>query len=318
MQITLKQLRHFVATAETGQVSRAARQCFISQPSLTASLQALERALDVPLFTRHVSGLELTYQGHDFLRHAQHVLATLDLAAEELRSPVSPIGGTVRLAVTDTIAAYVLPGLMMAVGKALPGVKLSVQEEDRLDIEAGMLEGAYDIALVLVSNRAQNSVLTQECLLMSPRHLWASLDFRLERQPVTLEDVAKIPYILLDMDEHVETVQRYWGKAGLEPNVIFKTKSIEAVRSLVAQNVGVTILSDLVYRAWPHDGGRIRRYAIEGSVPSMDMGVIYRDGSRMTPTLKAFLKALRNYIHNMRDDHPATLQEVPVSPIAPL
>ena len=149
---------------------------------------------------------------------------------------------------------------------------------------------------------------------MSPRHLWTALDRPVTRLPASLHDIAKMPYILLDMDEHVETVERYWSKAGLEPKVIFRTKSIEAVRSLVAQNVGVTILSDLVYRSWSHDGGRIRRHHIEDTVPSMDLGVIYRDDLHASPPAKAFLKALRNYVHSMGDEHISTMAEIPVDP----
>ncbi|MGH8813648.1 MAG: LysR family transcriptional regulator [Advenella sp.] len=302
MQITLKQLRHFVATAETGQVSRAARQCFISQPSLTVSVRALEQALGVDLFTRHVSGLVLTAQGHEFLRYAQHVLSMLNLAMEEIKAPVSALNGTIHLAVTDTIAAYLLPGLMMYMRRTLPGVALIVQEEDRLLIEESMLKGIYDLALVLVSNRAQDATLKQECLLKSPRRLWTSLDHPVSKQPVSLLDIANMPYILLDMDEHIETVERYWGREGLEPNVVFRTKSIEAVRSLVAQNMGVTILSDLVYRSWSHDGGRIRRHAIKEAVPSMDLGLIYRDETSASLLGQAFMKTLRTYMLDKHDE----------------
>ena len=91
----------------------------------------------------------------------------------------------------------------------------------------------------------------------------------------------------------METVDRYWSAQKLKPKVVFRTKSIEAVRSLVAQDVGVTILSDLVFRPWSHDGGRIRRTVMSSAVPSMDLGLAYRRGAVLSKATAACAGALR-------------------------
>ena len=96
------------------------------------------------------------------------------------------------------------------------------------------------------------------------------------------------------MDEHADTVGRYWRSFGLEPNVVFRSKSIEAVRSLVAKNLSVTILSDLVYRQWSHDGGRIRRRALSNAIPSMDLGLGYLRGAQLTSAANALANLLRS------------------------
>ncbi len=78
------------------------------------------------------------------------------------------------------------------------------------------------------------------------------------------------------MDEHVQTVARYWGKYSIAPRVQLQSKSIEAVRSLVANGHGVTILSDLVYRPWSLEGNRIARRDLSVAVPTMDVGAVWR------------------------------------------
>jgi DNA-binding transcriptional LysR family regulator len=113
------------------------------------------------------------------------------------------------------------------------------------------------------------------------------------RKSVSLDEIADQPFVLLDMDEHVATVNRYWGAIKLKPRVVFRTKSIEAVRSLVAQDVGVTILSDLVFRPWSHDGGRIRRIPMSGAVPSMDLGLAYRRDGSLSKATSACATTLR-------------------------
>ncbi|AUL46870.1 hypothetical protein BTL55_07665 [Bordetella trematum] len=294
MTVTIKQLQHFVAAAQTGQVSRAAQRCYVSQPSLTSSLKNLESALNVALFTRHAGGLRLTVQGEGFLRHAQHILHSLDSAIEETKSSVSPVEGSLRIAITDTVSEYLLPKIIAALRSQLPKVEFEPVELDRLEIEQGLRTRAFDLAVVLVSNLSPAPDIHRENLLQSERRLWTALDHPLAgRKEVTLEEIAELPFVLLDMDEHVETVHRYWSAAGLTPKVVFRSKSIEAVRSLVAQNVGVTILSDLVFRPWSHDGGRIHRSAMSAAVPSMDLGLAYAREAVLSPAANACAATLR-------------------------
>ncbi|AMM25979.1 LysR family transcriptional regulator [Variovorax sp. PAMC 28711] len=294
MSITLKQLQHFVAVAHTGQVSRAALRCYVSQPSLTTSLKTLETALKVPLFTRHADGLRLTAQGESFLRHAEHMLSTLEAAVAETRGSASSVTGHVRIAITDTVSEYLLPKVIAAVRRQLPLIAFEPVERNRIEIEQGLRDGEFDLAVVLVSNLSTAADIRRENLLKSPRRLWTSLDHPLVQQKsASLREISALPYVLLDMDEHVETVDRYWSAMKLKPKVVFRTKSIEAVRSLVAQNVGVTILSDLVFRPWSHDGGRIRRTATSTAVPSMDLGLAYRRGATLSEATSAFAGALR-------------------------
>ncbi|MBB1623854.1 LysR family transcriptional regulator [Achromobacter sp. UMC71] len=294
MKVTIKQLEHFVAVAMTGQVSRAAQRCYVSQPSLTTSLKNLEALLGVQLFVRHAAGLRLTLQGEGFLRHAEHVLASLETAIAETKDSISSLEGRVKLAITDTVSEYVLPKIIGAMRRQLPLVSFEPVERNRVQIENGIRNGSFDLAVVLVSNLTPTADFHQEKLLKSERRLWTSLDHPLaSRASVPLSELADQPFILLDMDEHVATVNRYWGAMKLKPNVIFRTKSIEAVRSLVAQNVGVTILSDLVFRPWSHDGGRIRRTVMAGSVPSMDLGLVHLRESEMSKAASACARVLR-------------------------
>lgn len=294
MSVTIKQLQYFVAAAETRQVSRAALRCYVSQPSLTTSLKNLEATLKVSLFTRHSDGLRLTVQGEGFLRHAEHILRTLESAVEETRNSKSSVEGRVRIAITDTVSEYMLPRIIGAMRTQLPLVELEPVERNRLEIEEGLRSGEFDLAVVLVSNLSRAPDIRRENLLKSERRLWTSFEHPLASQKlVSLRQVAGLPFVLLDMDEHVDTVGRYWSASHLKPNVVFRTKSIEAVRSLVAQNIGVTILSDLVFRPWSHDGGKIRRTVLAGAVPSMDLGIAYQRGAVLSQAAEASANALR-------------------------
>ena len=295
---TLKQIQHFVAIAETGQVSRAAQRCHVSQSSMTASLKALEDAVGAPLFSRHAAGVKLTAAGIRFLRHAQQIDVAVREAVSAAAVTPATLTGVVRLGVTETITAYVLPKLLPALEQKFPCLELQILERPRGDIEAHIQAGKLDLALLLVSNLPEMDHVGCETLLRSARQLWGHPDHPLmQQEEIGLADVARHDYILLDMDEHIATVIKYWGQYGLSPNVRLQSCSIEAVRSLVASGRGVSILSDLVYRPWSLEGQRILRRGLSDKVPSMDVGLIWRldvGADLQTKSLREFLRvALR-------------------------
>src|SRR3954463_16067645 len=90
MAFTIRQLQFFVAGAEQGSVSRAARNLSISQSSVTEAIKELESDLGVELFERHPRGLNITHKGHQFLRHATKILADVSDARRSAPQKVSP------------------------------------------------------------------------------------------------------------------------------------------------------------------------------------------------------------------------------------
>ena len=290
---TTKQLQHFIAIAETGQISKAALRCHVSQSSMTASLKVLEQTVGVALFSRHQGGVRLTESGVRFLRYAQKAETTLRQAVAALNERPSAVEGPVRLGVTETISAYVIAPLLGDLNRQFPLLELTVVEMERDQLEQALNDNALDLAILLASNLSPGTLQCQ-ALVRSPRQLWGHPDHPLmNADRVTLADVARERYILLDMDEHITTVERYWAGFGLQMNAHYRTASIEAVRSLVGSGEGIAILSDLIYRPWSLDGQRILRRPLADSVPSMDVGLAWAHARPQGASffeLKAFLQ----------------------------
>jgi DNA-binding transcriptional LysR family regulator len=93
---------------------------------------------------------------------------------------------------------------------------------------------------------------------------------------------------MLTVDEAHQTAARYWGPTGLHPNVIFVTSSVEAVRSMVADGLGVTILSDMVYRPWSLEGQRLEQRNLVTPIPTMDVGLAWRKSEKLARASRAF------------------------------
>jgi len=289
MSLTLKQVRYFIAAAETGQISHAAMEMNISQSAVTAAIQGLEAQLDVLLLERSSSGVTVTPEGARFLSHARTIVAAVE---DAMRSPLgvgSRVIGRVRLGVTYTVAGYFMARHFARFRRSYPGIALDMIELPRAAIEDGLATGDLDLAVMLVSNLADTGRLDHEILFRSHRRLWLPTEHALLVAPtVSLAEVACEPYIQLTVDEANQTASRYWDRAGLSPAVAFATSSVEAVRSMVAAGMGVTILSDMVYRPWSLEGQRIELRTLADEIPSMDVGLAWCKAHSLAPAVAVF------------------------------
>jgi DNA-binding transcriptional LysR family regulator len=289
MSVTFKQVRYFIAAVETGQISHAAMEMNVSQSAVTAAVQSLEAQLGVTLLERTSSGVRPTIEGARFLNHARNIAAAVE---DAVRSPLGEgrtVIGTLRVATTYTVAGYFMARHYARFRRAYPDIELEMVELPRGEIEKGIVDGWIDLAVMLVSNLVNQAEIDHETLFRSRRRLWLPADHPLlGAERVTLKDIAREPYVMLTVDEARVTAGRYWKKVDLAPNVIFATSSVEAVRSLVAAGMGLTVLSDMVYRPWSLEGQRIECRSLDDEVPTMDVGIAWALKRPLSPAADIF------------------------------
>jgi DNA-binding transcriptional LysR family regulator len=188
MDLSLQQLRGFVAVAKEQHFGRAAQQLNMTQPPLTRQIQGLERSLGVSLFDRTGRGVRLTAAGSVFLEHTQRVLALLDVAPEATRRAAEGQTGTLRIAFTAIGAYAVLADFLAMVGKRTPAVTSELTELVSPDQFEALANLEIDLGLVRPPIPEQfDSVLvhSEDLVLAVPdSHKLASGD-----GPVSLADV---------------------------------------------------------------------------------------------------------------------------------
>ncbi|QIL74242.1 LysR family transcriptional regulator (plasmid) [Diaphorobacter sp. HDW4B] len=285
--LSLRQLKYFTAVAEIGRISHAAQELNISQSAVTTAIRELEELLGQPLFERQTRGVELTRAGRRFLSHAYAVLAAADEAVN-MPPDEQQTEGIFTIAASYTVLGYFLPHHLQRFTQLHPNVEVRVHEVTRNAIEEGLLTQRYDLGVLLTSN-VELRELSLETFFGSPRRLWVpSKHPLLDKAEVSLADLVDEPYIMLTVDEAAVTALKYWKATPYQPNVRMRTSSVEAVRSTVANGMGVTILSDMVYRPWSLEGKRIETINLSDSVPNMNIGLGWRNGVEFTPAMKTF------------------------------
>lgn len=278
MDIKLKQLKYFIVTAETGRISLAAKSFYVSQSTITYSIQVLESQIGQSLFIRTSKGVTLTEFGTQFLPKAKTMLTMLE-EIEDAAKSYHNIVGRLKLAVTYTVMGYFITPHIKRLKTLYPNLSIDIFEMTRVEAEQALLQQDIDMAILLTSN-SNNPKIKTETFLNSDRRLWVSSTHPLlKSNAVYLSDLLSFPYVMLNVDESYKSSLRYWHKNHINPNIWLKTSSIEAIRSLVGNGDAITILSDMVYRPWSLEGRQIETIILQDTIDPMSIGLAYITGT---------------------------------------
>lgn len=263
--MTLEQLRIFVAVAERGHVTRAARDLNLTQSAVSASISALEDRHRVRLFHRVGRGVELSPDGAAFLGEARAVLAQAGRAGQALDDLAGLRRGAVRIAASQTVASYWLPQRMAAFADAHPGVSLALTVGNTAQVAAWVAGGVCDLGVVEGEAGGEAfEVLTLEGDALS---LYAAQGHPLAaRASVKADDLAGHAWILRETGSGTRaTLEATLAARGVDVGalrVLVELPSNEAVLAAVESGLALTGLSDLA--AAPHvAAGRLRRLAFD-------------------------------------------------------
>lgn len=241
-ELNLRQLSYFVAAAETGTMTRAAQELHVSQSAVSLGVADLERRLGVQLLLRRRGqGLTLTAAGRSLVVDARALLR----GAEELRVGARDLGLSLRgrlvVGCFQTFAPFLVPGLLDGFAAEHPGVDLDFVEGSLVDLQAMLLDGRCELALLydmdIMAGIVRETVyLTRLYVLLAPDHPLAAGD------AVALRDLAAHDMIMLDLPPSRYHFSTLLGEAGVVPRIRYSTANVEMVRSLVARGYGFSML----------------------------------------------------------------------------
>jgi DNA-binding transcriptional LysR family regulator len=292
--LTLRHLRYFIATAETGKIQLAAEKVHMSPSAVADAIKSLESILCINLFDRHRSGVSLTYDGHRFLDSAYRILNMVDDSIFAFQNQKKNIEGQFILGASVSVVGYFLPIPLGQFERIYPKVKVNIVENSRDILERQLRAQEIDIAFMITSNIKAADGLEIETLFRSERTLWCAESHRFAKMDkVPLAEIAKESYIMLVSDEAESNTNQFWKRFALEPNVRIKTQSVEAVRGFIAREKGVAILSNLLYRPWSLDGTRILSKQIEEPIPTMNLGVVWNSNKPLPLIQQQFIDFLK-------------------------
>jgi LysR family hydrogen peroxide-inducible transcriptional activator len=241
----LHQLRYVVAVARTGNFSRAAEQCHVSQPSLSQQIQKLENELSERLFDRMKREVKLTAHGEAFLRRAVNILEEVDAAKREAKDATELLRGTVTIGVLPTIAPYLLPEVLPVFSDKYPGVELVLQEDTTAHLLKLLLACEIDFALASQPIRDERlevrELFAEELLLaLPPGHPLA------RKRTVKVSDLGRERLIVMKEGHCLgQQVLNFCDRRDLRPNISFRSAQLETIQSLVSAGMGLSLIPEM-------------------------------------------------------------------------
>lgn len=288
---SLRQLQYILAVADYGGFTRAAEQCHVSQPSLSAQVAQAEEMLGVTIFERGRSGPSVTPAGELLLARIRDVLVAADAVQLEAQQLVDPFAGTMRIGVIPTIAPYLLPELVGALHQQFPKIRFIWVEERTATLASQLREGRLDAMLVARLESLSEFVFND--VAWDPFVVAVGRQHELAQRttPVTLDELSQHSLLLLD-EGHCFRDQALEFCAHSRPNELdFRATSLSTLAQMVAGGAGITLLPSMSVSTENRTGNLVIR-PIAGRPPGRHVSLMWRQSAPSVIALKAIAKTM--------------------------
>ena len=293
---TIRQLQYLKLLAENGAFGKAAEAAHVTQPTLSAGIQELERTLGAPVVDRARSGVILTPVGEEALRRATVILNEAEELVEAAKNAGQPLTGRFRLGVIPTIAPFLLPGALPLLRQRFPKLRLFLREDLTQRLIAHLKAGRLDAALIALPF----DMAGLEWAHVSDDELFAALpgDHPLAKlASTTPEELEAENLILLEdghcLREHALSACRLNPPrmaSGEEP---FAATSLPTLVQMVGSGLGVTLLPDMAVKAGLAKAANVAIRPIAADHPSREIVVAWRAGSNRRAEGKLLAEVLK-------------------------
>jgi LysR family hydrogen peroxide-inducible transcriptional activator len=292
----MHQLRYFAAVAHTGNFSRAAERCHVSQPSLSQQIQKLERHLGQRLFDRLGRKAVLTAAGRALLERTATILAAVDDARQHLKEFNPLEGGSLAVGAIPTIAPYILPATLERFARRCPHVELTIHEDVTQRLVEAIAGGELDLALAartIHDDRLDVCVLYTEPLLLA-----LPAGHRLvKRRRITLEDIRGERFILLD-EMHClgEQILSFCNDKGCR-RIACRSTQLSTMQHLIALGQGISLLPAMASNE--ETGARVVYRPLAPESPSRTLVTIWRRHRHRSIAAERFVEDLNEVAAKM-------------------
>ena len=247
--MNMKQALYFKTIAKYGTITAAAKQLYISQPSLSQTLRQIEDEVGTPLFDRSTSPFHLTYAGERYLKAVEALLEIDARLKAEIESIRHENGGRLRLGISVTRAMQVLPDVIPIFSKEYPNVALELTETASANLEGLLQKGEVDLALAATEPSEVN--ITYELIEKESIGILAGRDSQIVSRiptgtPITLKDVERESFVSLDTSHSSRIIQdRLFRRYSFHPRVLLETSSLEVARRVALKSGACMVLPDV-------------------------------------------------------------------------
>lgn len=293
--MNLKQLEAFVQVSESGSFSKAAKELFLTQPTISAHISSLEKELNVRLFIRNTKEVSLSDDGKDLYRYAKQI-TDLEKAIEERFYMDSDDGKHVITIAASTIPAqYLLPKVLMCYRERYPKEQIKIMETDSSKVVTQVVDHMVDVGFtgtVLEKKHCKYiPFYKDELAVITPD----TPEYRIlkEQNRDDIDWIKRKPLILREEGSGTrKEAEKQLKNAGIsmeDLDIVASIANQETIKKSVKQGMGITVLSRLA--AEDEDGLLI--FPIPGADEGRDINLVYNKNYQMTRSADRFIRIVK-------------------------
>ena len=293
--MNLKQLEAFVQVSESGSFSKAAKELFLTQPTISAHISSLEKELNVRLFIRNTKEVSLSDDGKDLYRYAKQI-TDLEKAIEERFYMDSDDGKHfITIAASTIPAQYLLPKVLMCYRERYPKEQIKIMETDSSEVVTQVVDHMVDVGFtgtVLEKKHCKYiPFYKDELAVITPD----KPEYRIlkEQNRDDIDWIKRKPLILREEGSGTrKEAEKQLKNAGISMEALDIVASIanqETIKKSVKQGMGITVLSRLA--AEDEDGLLI--FPIPGADEGRDINLVYNKNYQMTRSADRFIRIVK-------------------------
>ncbi|MFD0916227.1 hydrogen peroxide-inducible genes activator [Pseudahrensia aquimaris] len=295
---SLRQLEYLVALSQELHFRRAAEKVNVTQPTLSAQLQELEKRLGASLIERGSGKVLLTPLGREIAERSQKILAQVQDIRDLARSSAHGFRGTVRLGVPPTLGPYLLPHIVPRLHSQHPDLKLYVREGKPRDLLSDLMGGDHDLAVVPLP--VTSTDITVRSVFREPLKLVAAPGHPLAvRGNATRSDLAGEKILAMEPGHHLhDQVAHLCEQCGAELLRDYEGTSLDTLRLMVGMGVGLAFLPALYVRSEVGTRGEMEVVDLKGPALSRQIAIVWRATTVHAPLFEAVTELVRNTVRN--------------------
>ena len=298
--MNLRDLQYLIAVAETGHFGKAAKRCFVSQPTLSSQIKKLEDHLGVKVFERTNRSVNITPVGEKIIDHARKSIEQAEAIEQIARAHRDPLAGVLRVGAIPTLSPYLTPLILAPLIKDYPQLELVLTEETTSTLEERLRN--HDIDVALLATPLKEEGLIEHQLFDEPFWLIHPKNHPLyTKEEITRDDLADLDILLLSemhcLSKPVMKVCRLKERRdGIMESLGAFT--LETLVQLVAAGYGCTLVPALsVHGGWMIASGVIARQ-LDVPEAKRRIRMVYRKSFPQPQALKVLADVINSNLPN--------------------
>ena len=246
--MTLTELRYIIAVARERHFGRAAKACFVSQPTLSVAVRKLEDELGVAIFERGKGEITVTDPGMKIVEQAQRVLEETNKIRQLCEQGRDQLSGPLRIGAIHTIGPYLFPGLIPDLAEQAPGLQLAIEENYTATLSEKPKHGELDVIIVSLpfseSGIETTALYDEPFVVLLPASHPLSAEESIETTQLQNESVLLLGKGHCFRDQILEFCKEcgHSGVLGDSIQSSIEGGSLETIRYMVASGLGITVL----------------------------------------------------------------------------